>query len=58
MDRKPRKTAGGATGESRDDRLKAALKANVARRKAQAKARNAARGASGSDAGAGRDKES
>jgi len=26
-------------GESRDDRLKAALKANLARRKAQAKAR-------------------
>ncbi len=33
--RKPRRP------ESRDDRLKAALKANMARRKAQAKARNA-----------------
>ena len=41
MDRKPPKTAGGAAGENRGDRLKAALKANIARRKAQAKAREA-----------------
>jgi hypothetical protein len=31
--------AGGAKGLARGDRLKAALKANIARRKAQAKAR-------------------
>ncbi|MFC6687001.1 hypothetical protein [Jhaorihella thermophila] len=30
------------TGQSRDERLKAALKANLARRKAQARARGAA----------------
>lgn len=35
---KPRKTAGSQT---REQRLKAALKANMARRKAQAKARSA-----------------
>ncbi|GAB1362304.1 hypothetical protein MASR1M32_15400 [Rhodobacter sp.] len=40
----PRTTAGPAT---REDRLKAALKANMARRKAQAKARTA--GPSGSN---------
>jgi hypothetical protein len=33
------KAAGAAGGLSRDDRLKAALKANMGRRKAQAKAR-------------------
>ncbi|MFY9212398.1 MAG: hypothetical protein WAO69_14865 [Aestuariivita sp.] len=31
----------GKTGESREDRLKAALKANLGRRKAQARARSA-----------------
>ena len=36
MDRKPPKSG---AGEGRDERLKAALKANIARRKAQAKAR-------------------
>lgn len=39
--------------ESRDDRLKAALKANMARRKAQAKAR----AVTGTDSGADNDKE-
>ncbi|MCC0068972.1 MAG: hypothetical protein H6897_03480 [Rhodobacteraceae bacterium] len=38
MDRKPPKSG---AGEGRDERLKAALKANIARRKAQAKAREA-----------------
>ncbi len=36
-ERKPQKT--GADKQTREDRLKAALKANLARRKAQAKAR-------------------
>ena len=39
----------GKTGDSREDRLKAALKANLARRKAQAKARNGASGAPEAD---------
>jgi len=34
----------GKAGESREDRLKAALKANLARRKAQAKARKGSTG--------------
>lgn len=34
-------TRGGKSGESRDDRLKAALKANLARRKTQARKRAA-----------------
>ena len=34
------KTAGPKPSESREDRLKAALKANLQRRKAQAKARS------------------
>ncbi len=34
-----KKPAGQGSGESREDRLKAALKANLARRKAQARAR-------------------
>ncbi len=44
---KPRKDGAKrpATGQSRDDRLKAALKANMARRKAQSKARQASAGA-------------
>jgi hypothetical protein len=41
--RKPERPA------SRDDRLKAALKANMARRKAQAKARNAEDGTGADD---------
>jgi hypothetical protein len=39
-DRTP-KSASGKAPESREDRLKAALKANIARRKAQARARSA-----------------
>ena len=39
----------GNTGDSREDRLKAALKANLARRKAQAKARKGAEGSTGAD---------
>ncbi len=41
MNRKPPKTGPGKDGETREARLKAALKANLARRKAQAKARKA-----------------
>ena len=37
------------TAESREDRLKAALKANLARRKAQARSRAQARRAEGAD---------
>jgi hypothetical protein len=57
MDRKPPKTAGGASGENRGDRLKAALKANIARRKAQAKARGAGTQQQAPLTGASRDKE-
>lgn len=39
MSQKPASPGGKKTDASRDDRLKAALKANMARRKAQAKAR-------------------
>jgi hypothetical protein len=39
---KPAKPAKPAERKTRDDRLKAALKANMARRKAQAKARSGA----------------
>ena len=42
-------------GESRDDRLKAALKANLARRKAQARARAGAGDAAAPDDTAGSD---
>ena len=41
MDRKPPKTGPARDGETREARLKAALKANLARRKAQARARGA-----------------
>jgi len=41
MQKKPAKQAGKATGKSREDRLKSALKANIARRKQQARARQA-----------------
>ncbi|SPH24986.1 hypothetical protein DEA8626_04019 [Defluviimonas aquaemixtae] len=41
MDKKPPKKRAGADGETREARLKAALKANIARRKAQAIARSA-----------------
>ena len=41
MARKNDPSHAGATGASREDRLKAALKANLARRKAQAKNRSA-----------------
>ncbi|SIO54776.1 hypothetical protein SAMN05444722_3411 [Rhodovulum sp. ES.010] len=39
MSEKPPKTSAGKGGETREDRLKKALKANLARRKAQARAR-------------------
>ena len=42
---KPTPTTGAGPGQSREDRLKAALKANMARRKAQARARQAGQGA-------------
>ena len=38
----PGRAAGKPPGQSREDRLKAALKANMGRRKAQARARKAA----------------
>ena len=38
-DRTPTKTPAKGAAKDRDDRLKAALKANIARRKAQARAR-------------------
>ncbi len=41
MDEKPTGQKPDKTSETRKDRLKQALKANLARRKAQAKARNA-----------------
>ena len=49
-ERKSDKSGSGATGgtSSREDRLKAALKANLARRKAQARARKDAVAASDS----------
>ena len=50
-----RTTTPGAASSERDQRLKAALKANLARRKAQAKARSAG---SGSGPGAGVDADS
>lgn len=45
MDSKTPKSAAGNAPESREDRLKAALKANIARRKAQARARARSAGA-------------
>ena len=39
MQKKPGKKADKPAGESREDRLKSALKANIARRKEQARAR-------------------
>ena len=42
MDKKPAETGRKAPKPDREDRLKAALKANMARRKAQARARGAA----------------
>ncbi|MCX7645856.1 MAG: hypothetical protein N2Z62_11255 [Rhodobacteraceae bacterium] len=42
MERKPPKTKGTKGDEGREARLKAALKANLARRKAQARARKPA----------------
>ncbi len=44
MDRKPPKTGPQKDCETREARLKAALKANLARRKAQARARGAKAG--------------
>jgi hypothetical protein len=45
MDKKSPGQKPDKTGKTRDDRLKQALKANLARRKAQTKARNANAGA-------------
>lgn len=42
MDRKPASEGQAKAAQPREDRLKAALKANMARRKAQAKARDQA----------------
>ena len=44
MSRKPAAKTPKAASRSREDRLKSALKANMARRKAQAKARSQASG--------------
>ena len=41
MEKKPGKSGPAKAGETREDRLKAALKSNLQRRKAQARARNA-----------------
>ncbi len=41
MQRKPAKKPGRGTEKTREDRLKSALKANIARRKEQARARQA-----------------
>ncbi|WP_377190701.1 hypothetical protein [Ruegeria meonggei] len=41
----------GKSGDAREERLKAALKANMARRKAQAKARATPNGKAGKDEG-------
>lgn len=41
----------GKSGDTREDRLKAALKANMARRKAQAKARATSEDKTGKDEG-------
>lgn len=41
MSRKQGQKPAGDTGKTREDRLKAALKANIARRKKQARARSA-----------------
>jgi hypothetical protein len=43
MERKPPKTKGTKGDEAKEARLKAALRANLARRKAQARARKPAR---------------
>ncbi|MFC2966886.1 hypothetical protein [Acidimangrovimonas pyrenivorans] len=52
-DPKTRKARPEAGQESREDRLKAALKANLARRKAQARSRKAADEVTGGAAGDG-----
>ncbi|MCV2866896.1 hypothetical protein [Defluviimonas sp. WL0075] len=58
MDRKPSNTQAGKEAENREARLKAALKANIARRKAQARARDAkAADAAGDTDGTGQKKE-
>ncbi len=41
MSKKPTSDGGAKQGQGREDRLKSALKANLARRKAQARARGA-----------------
>jgi len=48
MSTRPRAKDGGKSKDSREDRLKAALKANLGRRKAQARAK-AAEGDTGQD---------
>ncbi len=49
MDRKPPNSPALTDAEARAARLKAALKANIARRKAQARARGERSGGAGSD---------
>ncbi|MCT8330816.1 hypothetical protein [Albidovulum sediminis] len=49
MDRKPPNSPAGKDAEARAARLKAALKANIARRKAQARARGAKSGSTAAD---------
>jgi hypothetical protein len=50
MEQKPPGKTAPATGNTREERLKAALKANMARRKAQARARAGKQHPAGDDA--------
>jgi hypothetical protein len=50
MEQKPPGKTAPATGQTREERLKAALKANMARRKAQARARAVKQTPTGDDA--------
>lgn len=54
METKSPRSAAGKAGNDRTDRLKAALKANIARRKAQARARGETAGEAGGETAAGR----
>jgi hypothetical protein len=49
MEQKPPGKTAPATGNTREERLKAALKANMARRKAQARARAVTQAPTGDD---------
>lgn len=51
MERKSDKTKGAPKASAREDRLKSALKANLARRKTQARARSGGKSAGGQDKG-------